>query len=136
MAVSMALTAVDIGADAVTFASTTKVGQKAIVAGSITFTKGVKMNEVYTSDGNLHQCPVQVEGSAAFEVHGFRPDLNSTAGIGKWIKFYNDKQAVAGTDVFTTEICECRGLLSASWDESSGKTKVDIKMTPSLDVAA
>ena len=135
MSVSMALTAIQLGPIATTFTKDTDIGQSAIVAGSITFSKGVKMNEVYTSDGNLHQCPVQTEGSASFEVHGFRPDLNSLAGVGKWIKFYNNKQAVAGTDVFTTSICECQGLLSASWDESSNKTKVDIKVTPSLDVA-
>jgi hypothetical protein len=100
------------------------IATSAFVAGSCSYSPDVKMNEVVTSDGKLHQVPMHVEGTASFEMHGDGTEHNTGLGNGVTVILKTGASAVA---TFT-------GLVSASYDESEHKTKLDIKIDPSVDL--
>jgi hypothetical protein len=102
------------------------ITKKDFVSGSATFTQSVKFADVYTSDGALHQAPIQVEGDAGFEVYGYKLGLNTKPGLEETIVFKCEAVIIA----------TIKGMLSASWSETDNKTKISIKATPFVDTIA
>jgi hypothetical protein len=88
-----------------------------------TYNPEITINETVTSDGKLHQVPVYKGGTASCKLYGNKLDHNTAAGLGETISF---KQS--STVIFTGT-----GLASASYDEATNTTDIEIKIDPTTD---
>jgi hypothetical protein len=88
-----------------------------------TYNPEISINETVTSDGKLHQVPVYKGGTASIKLYGNKLDHNSAIGLGVTLTL---KQS-------STTIATGTGLASASYDEASNTTDIELKFDPTTD---